>query len=547
MMRRLAPPWRLHLLSLVIGLGFAAVIGRLVQLQVLEHQQHAARARLFSLTSQDSLTLRGAIVDAGGHPLAISITSFDVLVEKRAWEDPEKALAHASRLAQMVGGDPRRMVEEVRLSPAFEQEVVRGLTLEQAREVEGLRLPGVRLRPNSRRVHPEGSLAAQLLGIVGRDGLGLSGLEADLDEALRQGAKVVLTIDRVVQRAAEEALDQAIKQHNARGGSVVVVDAKSGALLAMASRPSFDLDRPPLDDPKALDLFRNPVVTDTYEPGSVLKVVTVAAAIDQGLVSPKTVWQDTGVALVAGWPIYNWDYSARGTQTVTDILVKSLNTGAVWLARLLGPERFYEYLGRFGFGRPTDVGLGGEASGHVRWPQDPLWSPVDLATNSFGQGIAATPLQVAMAVAAIANDGLLMRPYVVKAIVTPQETKETRPQVVGQVVSPETARVVREMMGAVAESIRPPWLEVPGYRVGGKTGTANVVEGGLYKPDAYIASFAGIVPLDDPRLVILVKIDEPKSVPWGTVVAAPVFAKVAKTALAHYRVPPEPQALSRAP
>jgi len=539
------PSWRLRIVGLAIVLAFAAVVGRLVQLQVLEHDEYAARARLLQAAPAAAPVLRGAILDATGHPLAISVTSFAVMAERRAWQDPEAALSYARSLAQVTGGDPARMVEKVRTGKAFEVEVARGLTLEQARQVEALGLPGIRLRPDSRRLHPEGALAAQLLGIVGRDGVGLSGLEADLDPILRQGLDVVLTIDRVVQRAAEEALEEAVREHRAEGGAVVVLDARTGAVLAMASRPSFDPDHPPLDDPQALRLLRNPVVTDTYEPGSVFKLVTVAAALDQGLVSPDTPWYDRGVALVAGWPIYNWDYSAHGPQTVTDILVKSLNTGSVWLAQLLGPERFYDYVRRFGFGQPTGIGLGGEAAGQVRWPDDPDWSPVDLATNSFGQGLAVTPLQMAAAVAAIANDGLLMRPYVVQAIVTPQGVRETEPQAVERVISPEAAKALRDIMGEVARGIGPTWLDLPGYAVGGKTGTASVVEDGSYKPDAYIASFAGIVPLDHPRLVILVKIDGPQDVPWGTVVAAPVFAQVARAALAYYGVPPEPRLLAR--
>ncbi len=537
------PSWRLHLLGVALVLAFAAVVGRLVQLQALESEKGGAY--LPGMAPVQAPPLRGAILDATGQPLATSVISFAVMVEKRAWRDPEQALAYAARLAQVTGGDPARMVEEVQASPAFETEVARVLTLEQARQVEALGLPGVRLHPDSRRVYPEGGLAAQLLGIVGRDGVGLSGLEADLDPMLRQGLDVFLTIDRVVQRAAEEALDRALQEHKAKGGAVVVLEAKTGAVLAMASRPSFDPQHPPLDDPQALALLRNPVVTDTYEPGSVFKLVTAAAAIDAGLVAPDTPWRDRGVALVAGWPIYNWDYSAHGPQRVTDILVKSLNTGSVWLAELLGPQRFYDYVRRFRFGQPTGIGLSGEAAGMVRWPEDTDWSPVDLATNSFGQGLAVTPLQMAMAVAAIANDGLLMRPYVVKAIVTPHGVQETQPQALDRVVSPQTARAIRTMMGEVAQGIDPTWLNVPGYRVGGKTGTASVVSDGSYKPGAYIASFAGIVPLDEPRLVILVKIDEPQGVPWGTVVAAPVFAAVARAALAYYGVPPEPQVLAR--
>jgi cell division protein FtsI/penicillin-binding protein 2 len=558
--------WRIWLLVAGLALGLLAVMGRLGQLQLRDHEQYARRARL--LRTADALLpgLRGAILDANGAPLAMSVDSYNVMVEKRAWQDRGRALAAARQLAALTGGSPEAMVERVLASPAFETEVARGLDYEQALAVRRLGLEGVRLVQDGRRIYPEGSLAAQLIGVVGRDGVGLSGLEADLDALLRgqpghsswerdgngqgmywsgwqevpprSGAAVVLTIDRYLQRVVEQALEEAIRQHKARGGSVVVMDARTGALLALASRPTFDLTRPDFQDPQQVALLRNPAVTDPYEPGSVFKVITTAAAIDSGVAGPSTYWYDAGVAVIGEARIYNWDFSANGTQTVTQMLTKSLNTGAVWLAQRLGAQRFYDYVRRFGFGEPTGIGLGGEAAGQVRWPGDPRWSELDLATNSFGQGISVTPIQMAAALAAIANEGRLMRPYVVRAIVTPEGVRETQPQMVRQVISPEAARTVLQMMGAVADRIPTNLLSVPGYKVAGKTGTANLVAGGSYKPNAYISSFAGIVPLDDPRLVVLVKIDEPQDVPWGTVVAAPVFAQVAREAMVYYRVPP---------
>jgi len=560
------PSWRMWLLISGLALGLVLVTGRLGQLQVRDHQEYARLARLNRTADTLLPGKRGAILDANGAPLAMSVESYNVMVEKRAWQDRGKAMAAARQIAALAGGAPEQMVDRVLASPAFETEVAHGLDYDKAVALQRLGLEGVRLVPDGRRIYPEGSLAAQLIGVVGRDGVGLSGLEADLDSVLRgqagraswerdtsgqglywsgwqevpprSGADVVLTIDRYLQRVAEQALEQAIKEHRAKGGTIVVMDARTGAILALASRPTFDLTNPDLGDEAKVALLRNPAVTDPYEPGSVFKVITTAAAIDSGVAGPDTYWYDSGVAVVNGARIYNWDFSANGSQTVTQMLTKSLNTGAVWLAQRLGPQRFYDYVRRFGFGEPTGIGLGGEAAGQVRWPDDPDWSELDLATNSFGQGISVTTIQMAAALAAIANDGKLMRPYVVRAIVTPDGVKETQPQMVRQVISPEAARTVREMMGAVADRISPSLLSVPGYRVGGKTGTANLVAGGTYKPNAYISSFAGIVPLDDPKLVVLVKIDEPQDVPWGTVVAAPVFAQVAREAMVYYRVPP---------
>ncbi len=552
-----------------IGVGTLIVTGRLVELQIIDHQRYAAEARVTHIAQETLSDRRGALLDRNGYPLAGSEDSFDVMVEKRAWKDAAAAAEAANAIGQIAGVSASELVSTVDSAEIFEIAVARGLTYEQAKAIRELGLPGVRLLESSRRVYPEGNLAAQLLGFVGRDEVGLSGLEADLESVLggtkgtvtyehdglgnqlalgdrrevapQPGANVVLTIDRYVQRLAERELGQVIKQHEATGGTIIVVQPKTGQILAMASRPTADVTNPDLSDESKLALFRNRAITDTYEPGSVFKLVTMAAALDLGLVGPYTPWYDEGVFRADSWSIRNWDFSANGDQTVTQILSKSLNTGAAWLSSLAGPEQFYSYVDKFGFGKPTGVGLSGEAAGRVRTPEnDPdNWRPVDLATNSFGQGISVTPLQIAMAVATIANDGLAMKPQIVQEIAYPGYRQTVPPESTGQVIAPETARTLRQMMGVVVDGISPSYLDVHGYRVGGKTGTANLVaDDGNYKPDAYISSFVGIAPLDDPVLAVLVKIDEPKGVPWGTVVAAPAFGRLVEATLAYMKIPP---------
>jgi cell division protein FtsI/penicillin-binding protein 2 len=272
----------------------------------------------------------------------------------------------------------------------------------------------------------------------------------------------------------------------------------------------------------------------------------MAAALDLGLVTPESMWYDSGAVNFDEWTIRNWDLSANGEQTVQQILTKSLNTGAAWLSSLCGPDNFYNYVQSFGFGQVTDSGLSGESSGEVRSPQtDPTgWSNVDLATNSFGQGISATPLQVAMGLAAIANNGMLMKPQIIKQIVGPNGTQTIEPQPVRQAIKSDTSRMLLDMMGVVADTITPTYVNVPGYTVGGKTGTANIAdENGSYIPDTYIASFAGVAPLDNPQIAVLVKIDKPKDVPWGSAVAAPVFSEIANKALPYLGVAPTESAL----
>lgn len=566
--------WRLGVVVAVIIVATLGLIARLVQLQIMEHERYAAEARNTHVTQETVTGRRGALLDRNGYPLAASSDTYDVMVEVKAWKDPMEANQAAAAIAAVTGGDAKEMVSRVRGASIYEIAVARGLGYEETSHVRDLGLPGVRLLRGSGRLYPEGNLAAQLLGFVGRDNTGLTGLEADLEGVIGggkgtvvferdglgnqiafgdrselpplPGSDVVLTIDRFIQRMAEQELDKAIEEHKASGGTIIVVRPETGEILAMASRPSFDLTKPDLSDESKMALFRNRAITDQYEPGSVFKVITAAAAIDLGLVGPDTWWYDEGAVYVSGWTIRNWDLSANGSQTVTQILAKSLNTGAAWLAQQLGPDAFYDYVYRFGFGEPTGSGLGGEVGGRVRTPaNDPdNWRPVDVATNSFGQGISVTPLQMAMAVAALANDGKLMKPMLVKQVIGPNGTQVAEPEAVRQVVSPETARTLLDIMGVVVQGIPPSFLDIQGYKVGGKTGTASIASGrGGYKDNAYISSFVGVAPLEDPELMVMVKIDEPEGVPWGTIVAAPAFDRIVQAALPYFKVPPQEPAL----
>ncbi len=560
--------WRLGAVMLFIAIAAAGIVARLVQLQIVEHDRYASEARNIHVAEETVTGRRGALLDRNGYPLAASKNTYDVMVEVNAWKEINRAEEAAAAISRLTGGDPAVMVAEVRDASIYEIAVARSLDYESASAIRELGLRGVRLLRSSARVYPEGNLAAQLLGFVGRDNTGLTGLEADLEAVIGggkgtvvferdglgnrlalgdrselpplPGSDAVLTIDRFIQRMAEQELDKAIKSHEAAGGTIIVVQPETGEILAMASRPTFDLTKPDLSDDSKLALFRNRAITDQYEPGSVFKLITAATAIDLGLVTPDTWWYDEGVVNISGWSIRNWDLSANGSQTVTQILAKSLNTGAAWLAQQAGPDRFYEYVYRFGFGEPTESGLGGEVGGRVRTPEnDPdNWRPVDVATNSFGQGISVTPLQMAMAIAALANDGTLMKPMLVKEFIGPNGRQVIEPEAAGQPVSAETARTLLDLMGVVVQGVPRNFLDIQGYTVGGKTGTANIASGSGYR-GTYISSFVGVAPLEDPKLTILVKIDEPKGVPWGTVVAAPAFDRIAQEALAYLKIPPQ--------
>jgi cell division protein FtsI/penicillin-binding protein 2 len=565
--------WRVWAVIGAIAFGTLVVSLRLMQLQVVDHKEYAEQARNAHISQETLTDRRGALLDRNGYPLAASQNAYDVMVERDRWSDPDTAQTQATALSKATGVPAATMLDVVKNVDVFEVPVAKNLTYDQAEAVRELGFAGVRLLDSSSRVYPEGNLAASLLGFVGQDNVGLTGLESDLDSVLvgangsityetdglgsvlnigdrsetppQAGSNVVLTIDRYIQGIAEQQLQKTVDEHKASGGSVIVIRPQTGEILAMASRPSIDITQTNVGNSNP-DLFRNRSITDAYEPGSVFKLFTMAAALDLGLVTPESMWYDSGAVNFDEWTIRNWDLSANGEQTVQQILTKSLNTGAAWLSSLCGPDNFYNYVQSFGFGQVTDSGLSGESSGEVRSPQtDPTgWSNVDLATNSFGQGISATPLQVAMGLAAIANNGMLMKPQIIKQIVGPNGTQTIEPQPVRQAIKSDTSRMLLDMMGVVADTITPTYVNVPGYTVGGKTGTANIAdENGSYIPDTYIASFAGVAPLDNPQIAVLVKIDKPKDVPWGSAVAAPVFSEIANKALPYLGVAPTESAL----
>ena len=316
------------------------------------------------------------------------------------------------------------------------------------------------------------------------------------------------------------------------------MDPHTGAVLALAAKPSVALTDVDLDDPELSRLVRNTPVTDLYEPGSVLKTLTTAAALDLGRITTQSTYVDEGSVEVGGYTIRNWDLQAHGEVTVTEYLQRSLNTGAVWLSERIGARPFYDYLRAFGLGEPTHIGLSGEAEGLLRTPEDPDWYESDRATNSFGQGLAATPLQVLTAVNSFANGGLLMRPYVVSEIVTPTEVRRFEPVEVRRVVSSQTARVMARLMFDVVETSVYSGARVEGYHVAGKTGTTLVSIPTGYDLDTTIASFAGFIPYESPRISVLVKVDQPGGERnLGGEVAAPLFSRLAGRLMEYLRVP----------
>jgi len=560
--------WRHWTLGIVVLLSIAAVMVRLYEVQILNHDDYLEQA---AVTRQGAATLpapRGAILDATGYPLATSVDTWDVYIDRFLWRDRELALRSASGLADFLDMSPGDLFDMGTDEDTGDVVVVRDMDYGRGLLLEQLDLWGIRLIPSSKRVYPEDTLAGSLVGYVGRDGEGLWGIESDFDSTLQghdgwttmerdalgrpiaftqqrskdpiAGGEVQLTIDRFIQAIVEETLASALTEYNARSGSIIVMDPHTGEILAMASSPSISLAEVDLNNPDLATLVKNHAVTDLYEPGSVLKTLTTAIAIDMGLVGPNSSYEDEGAVEYGGYTIRNWDFSAHGLTTVREYLQASLNTGSVWLADMVGAESFYSYLAKFGLGEPTHVGLSGEGEGTYRTPADPDWYPVDLATNSYGQGLAVTPLQMLTAVNSLANGGVLMRPFIVSKVVTPSDVRSYEPVEVRRVISEEAARTTYDLMRDVVEGQE--WghgAQVEGYQVAGKTGTTLVSIPTGYDIDSTIASFAGFIPYDDPEISVLVKIDQPTGgLNLGGQVAAPVFAELAEKVMAYLRIPP---------
>jgi stage V sporulation protein D (sporulation-specific penicillin-binding protein) len=563
---------RVWLPATVMGLFALAVFARLIQLQVIEHERYARAADEELSASNTIYARRGAILDRNGNVLAASVDTWDIYVSARAWREEADAAAASEALALALGSDAAELRARVAEAGTIDVLIARDVEFEIGNEIAASSIAGVSMNHNTARVNPEGDTGASVLGFIGLDNTGLAGVEAAWNETLQgkpgkaiyerdttgeripfgdhvavapePGSDLVLTLDRHLQKVCEDYLREAVEKHDAKkGGTILMMHPGTGEILCLATDPALkysELEELDLSKEEDLALLKNRAVSDTYEPGSVMKVVTAAAAIDRGLVSPDTTYVDTGVVNVAGIEITNWRNEHYGEQTMTGVLEHSINTGAVYMVSKLGAEGFHSYLDAFGFGRPTGVDLLGEAEGIWRRPDDEDWSPVDLATQSFGQSIAVTPLQMTAAVAAVINGGNLVRPHIVKAVVDSNgDRREVGSRIVGRAISADTSATLRQMMNAVVD---PDGRVHPGnpslYTAGGKSGTANIPIYGIYN-DRQIASFIGFAPLDDPQILVLVMLDDNRDGATGTEAAAPIFARIADEVLGYLGVAPD--------
>ena len=552
---------RVIVVAVLMGLGFVIITGRLFNLQVLraeEFSQLAERQHQKTLAVEAG---RGAIYDRSGKILAINMEVPSVFGAPKYVSDPR---ATAAQLNRVLKTDVRQLESKLKSGRDFVW-LARRLEPERAEGLQGLSLDGIGVIPEGRRFYPKGTMLSHVLGFANVDNQGQEGLERRYDGQLRgerghlvverdafggavfpkelnyvaplPGKDLVLTIDEVVQYIAEQEIDEVVTRTRAASGIAIVVEPKTGAILALAVRPTFDPNAPKGD----ANLWRNRAISDAYEPGSTFKLVAATAALEEKLVSPdELIYGEDGAYAVENTVVH--DSHKNGWMTFAQVLQKSSNIGMIKVAQRLGPDKLAKYVGAFGFGQKTDVDLSGEQRGLTKEPH--AWGRRTLASIAMGQEIGVTPMQLVMAVSAIANGGALMRPFVVSEVRTPAGESIARfePVVRRRPISAETARVMTDILrGVVLTGGTGTLAAVPGYDVAGKTGTAQKADPltGGYSATRTVSSFVGFLPADDPKLCILVMVDEPQTVHWGGTVAAPVFQRIAAQAVRHLGILPK--------
>jgi cell division protein FtsI (penicillin-binding protein 3) len=544
---------RIRLLLVVLCLLFAVLLGRAAWLQGVRAE---SLSQLAAKQHGETVVLpasRGTIFDRTGFPLAIGEQATTVYADPRQVAQPRVV---ATAAGQALGIDSTALYNQLLDKKRHFVYVARQADPRAAALLEKRHLKGLGFYGEERRTYPQGSVAAHVLGYAGVDNKGLAGLELQLDKTLagvpgsearirdpfgrvidvvsatpaKPGRDVFLTIDHTIQANAEAILQQTVDKYHAKGATAVVLDPRTGDVLAMAVAPGFDANRFGSTSP---DVARNRAVTDVYEPGSTFKLVTVAGALSDNLVSPQTSFVLPYSINVADRTIS--DAETRGTETmsVARILAQSSNVGAITLAEKLGKDRLYSWVRRFGFGDATGVGFPGESAGSVLAPKD--WSGSTIGNVPIGQGVAVTAVQMAAAYGAVANRGVWVQPHLVDHLQGQPSRRGKSHRMLSRAVAAELnamlQNVVLEGTGTLAA--------VPGYKVAGKTGTAQKPDSqGGYASGRYVASFIGMVPASSPRLVILVSVDEPSTI-WGGSVAAPAFAQIAAYDLQYLEVPPD--------
>jgi len=574
--------WRSISLASIFAIIATLIIAQMMRIQVsAEAADFRAQTNHYKGWTETVYPARGEIYDRNRKLLAGNQSVYEIGVTLDTVREEENAQSIASILAAVTDLEYTDILSQInnaaegqvylRLTDYVPEAQVEELQRIQ-KEIEEERqnnpekvkdnLAGLNFSKHLARSYPEGAIAANVIGFVNQIGRGYFGIEENYNDLLAgnsievwvpadpnrveeipnvpDGTTLILTLDRRLQAETESILDQSLYNYGAQSGTIVIMNPRNGEILAMASTPRMNLE----SYQNYAVIFDsaseyNRAISMPYEPGSVMKILTMAAALDSGTVTAQTTYTDTGVFPIGGAVIHNWDQEAWGVQDMTGCLEHSLNVCMSWLAVEMGTETFYGYMSKFGIGHPTGIDLSGEAGGRLKIPGDADWYPVDLATNSFGQGVTATPIQIMMAASAVANEGTMVTPHVLYGMVRDGKQYTFPPQEAGSPISRQTAITLNEML-ANSINYEDSQASIPNYRLAGKTGTAQIpTEYGWYASDVTNASFIGWGPVDDPQFMIYVWLEKPTASTWASETAAPVFAEVAKSTVRLLNIPPD--------
>ena len=555
--------WRYSFVFLTLVLFFILIIGRLFYWQVVKAEMLSDLAQSQYRGSIKVLPRRGEIKTSDGFPIVANKVSYLLFVNPTEIKDKNRTISTLSSLLNIE----KASISAQLLPDKVWTPIKSGILASEKAEIEKKQLPGVGFEENYTRFYPEASTAAHLIGFVGKDDTGQDkgyvGLEGFYDRLLRgkegystelydalgrpiivkmtsltggsDGSNLLLSLDRSVQFLAEQKLKDGIEKYGAMGGMIGIMEPQTGNVLAMASSPSFSPDKYWEYDES---LYKNPFITNTYEPGSTLKPIIMASAIDAGLITPQTKCNICiGPVMVSGYDLHTWNDKYYKDTNMVEVIQHSDNIGMVFVAQKLGVDRMISYLTKFGIGNLTDIDLQGESSPSLK-PRN-AWYDVDLATTGFGQGISVTPIELLTAFSVIANGGKLVQPRVVAAFSNPSGDLTKIPvKVKGTPISEKTAKVMTQILVNAVEKGEAQWTKLKGYRIAGKTGTASIPVKGHYDPNGTIASFIGYAPAENPKFVMLVILEKPTTSIYAAETAAPVFFDLARGLLGYYGIPP---------
>ncbi|MFH0979800.1 MAG: penicillin-binding protein 2 [Candidatus Roizmanbacteria bacterium] len=546
------------LLFIIFLIFYLGIIVKLFYLQILSPLK--VNKDLY-LKTQKLLSERGRIYDNNKTPFVLNQNSYLLYLEPKKITDKLKLTKFLSEKLEMEEASLEARINETKDWIS----IVNGIDEEKKKEIENLKITGIGFNQEMKRFYPEASLSAHLLGFVGKnkDGedTGYFGLEGFYDKDLsglpglldserdiigrpiflgiqnkidaENGRDLILTIDKTVQEISKKRLLEGLERYQAKQGCVIIADPYTMAILSLVCLPDYDLEK---YYQFSEYYFKNPAISDLYEPGSIFKPLIMAAAIEEKKIKPQDTYEEKGPVQIGEYQIKTWNDKYEGKISMTRILEKSSNVGMVYVGEKLGKDKIYQYLEKYGFGELTGIDLQGENSAYFKPKSN--WYPIDFSTVTFGQGIALTPIQIIRAFASLINGGSLMKPYIVERILSSSKEIKIKPKVERKIISSYTSEIIKKMLVSTIENAEAKWDRPAYYQIGGKTGTAQIAIQGHYDPSLTNASFIGFAPADKPKFIALVILKEPRTSPWGSETAAPIFFEIARDLIVYYGMTP---------